>query len=826
MTSPLRIGTTISHYCILSRLGAGGMGEVYLAEDTKLDRKVAIKFLSAESATDEGAKKRLIGEARAAAKLDHPNICATHEVGEEEGRTFIVMQYVEGETLANRIQRKPLELKESLDIATQMADALAEAHSRGIIHRDIKPQNIMLTARGQVKVMDFGLAKVVKERSLTVSEAETESLLTEPGTIIGTVPYMSPEQVRGETLDSRSDMFSFGAVLYEMVSGRQPFAAESAAATLSAILTREAPPLARYAADVPEELQRIVRKCLEKDRERRYQLMRDVTVDLENIRRERDAAQLSGSRGEQTTRTVAAARTDQLASRHGLFRHRFAVGVVVLALIAIAAIVYALILRRSPAIIASEIKSLAVLPLEDLSGGQAQDYFADGMTEALITDLAKIGVLRVISRTSVMRYKGDRRPLPEIARELNVDAVIEGSVLRSGDRVRISAQLIHAASDQHLWAESYERDVRDILALQSEVAQRIAQEIRIKLTPQQQARLGNVRPVNPEAYDYYLRGKFHSGRTNKLDNETAIAMLEQAVAIDTTFAAAYAELARAYTAKAFRFLPDEKRWEEKAFVVLEKALSLDPDLAEAHFARADLLWTPSNRFPHEKAIQEYQQALASSPSLDEAHHHLAYVYYHIGLLDKGLDELQKALAVNPGNNNARMRTGIDLLYQGKYERALAILDSIPRETNPPIWNFQTAWALFHLGRKDEAATIVEQYLKNYPKDEGGIVTSMKAILAAAAGNKREAEEAIKSAEEIGKGFAHFHHTAYNIACAYALMNKPEQAVKWLQAAADDGFPCYPLFENDPSLNQIRKDQRFIALMARLKQQWEHYQATL
>ena len=824
MEESLPVNTTISHYRILSRLGAGGMGEVYLAEDTQLDRKVAIKFLPPESTADEQARRRLVREARAAAKLDHPNICAIHEVGEEEGRSFIVMQYIEGETLSKLIQRKPLDLRESLDIAAQVADALAEAHAHQIVHRDIKPQNIMITARGQVKVLDFGLAKIVQQKSLVQSAAETESLLTESGMIIGTVPYMSPEQVRGETLDARSDIFSFGAVLYEMVAGRQPFAAESAAATLSAILTREAPPLARYTADVPEELQRIVRKCLEKDRERRYQLMRDVTVDLENVRREREAIQLSGSRGEQTTRTVAAARTDQLASRHGLFRHRFAVGVVVLALIAIAAIVYALVLRRSPAFIASEIKSLAVLPLEDLSGGQAQDYFADGMTEALITDLAKIGALRVISRTSVMRYKGERRPLPEIARELNVDAVIVGSVLRSGDRVRISAQLIHAASDQHLWAESYERDMRDILALQSEVARRIAQEIRIKLTPEQQARLADARPVNPEAYDYYLRGKFHSSRTNKLDNETAIAMLEQAVAIDTTFAGAYAGLARAYATKAFSFSPDEKQWEEKAFVAVEKALSLDPNLAEAHLARGDLLWTPSNRFPHERAIQEYQQALASNPNLDEAHAHLGYVYYHIGLLDKALDKLQKALAVNPGNNNARMRIGLDLLYQGKYEPALAILDGIPIETNPSVWTFQTAWALFHLGRKEEAAARVEQYLRNNPKDEGGVVTSMKAILAAAAGNEGEAKEAIKSAVEIGKGFLHFHHTAY-IACAYALMNKPEQAVTWLQAAADDGFPCYPLFENDPSLNQIRKDQRFIALMARLKQQWEHYQAT-
>jgi len=284
MIKELSANTTLSHYRIVSKIGAGGMGEVYLAEDLWLDRRVAIKLLPAESAADEQANKRLIREAKAAAKLDHPNICSVYEVGEADGRSFIAMQYVEGETLYSRLKRKPIELRESLDIAIQIADALAEAHSSGIIHRDIKPQNIIITSRGQSKVMDFGLAKVLESKSLTESTAETESLLTDPGTILGTVPYMSPEQVRGQSLDARSDIFSFGAVLYEMISGRQPFAAESAAATLSAILTQEPSPVARYSTQAPEELQRILRKCLEKDRERRYQTVRDLAIDLENLR--------------------------------------------------------------------------------------------------------------------------------------------------------------------------------------------------------------------------------------------------------------------------------------------------------------------------------------------------------------------------------------------------------------------------------------------------------------------------------------------------------------------------------------------------------------
>ena len=315
---------TLSHYRILQKLGAGGMGEVYLAEDTQLDRNVAIKFLPQESIADEQAKKRLVREARAAGKLDHPNICSIYEVAEEDGRSFIVMQYIEGETLASRIHRKPMEISESLNIALQVADALAEAHSHAIIHRDIKPQNIMINARGQAKVMDFGLAKVLEQRSLIESEAETESLLTHPGMIVGTLRYMSPEQVRGEALDARSDIFSFGTVLYEMISGRQPFADGSAAATVSAILTREPLSVARFAPEAPEELQRMVRKCLEKDRKRRYQTMRDVATDLENVRRECETAAVTASRGEQTTASAAAAITESakqalpIASRRAL----------------------------------------------------------------------------------------------------------------------------------------------------------------------------------------------------------------------------------------------------------------------------------------------------------------------------------------------------------------------------------------------------------------------------------------------------------------------------------------------------------------------------
>ncbi|MBA3514007.1 MAG: protein kinase, partial [Pyrinomonadaceae bacterium] len=660
MSSDLPPGTPLGRYEIRSKLGAGGMGEVYLAEDTQLGRRVAIKLLPPETISDENARKRLVREARAVATLDHSNICSIYEVSEADGRSFIAMQYIEGETLDLRLRRKPVELRETLTLASQIADALTEAHSHGIIHRDIKPSNVIITSRGQAKVMDFGLAKVIPQAQAIESEADTEALLSTPGAILGTVPYMSPEQVRGEALDARSDIFSFGVVLYEMLSGRQPFASESAAATISAILTQEPPPLARFALNVPEELQRIVRKCLEKDRERRCQTMRDVALDLENALREDGSAQdvQRSSREQQATGGAAGTADRNRKWRDAITSWRALIVAALGVTMVVAALVYTRRFRGVPATATtSEIKSLAVLPLDNLSGDPAQDYFADGMTEALITSLAKVSALRVISRTSVTQYKGTRKTVPEIARELNVDAIIEGSVQRAGERVQITAQLIQAATDRHLWAGTYGRDLRDVLSLQNEVAGTIVREIQIKLTPQEQAQLANVNSVNPEAYDNYLRGKFHAERENRTDNETAIKLLEKAVEIDPNFARAYTELARAYNTKAFFFAPQEKQWEEKAFVAVEKALALNPDLAEAHLARGRLLWTHINHFPHESAMREYQRALGLNPNLDEAHHQLAIVYGHIGLLDEAIQELQKAVAINPTNSLARFRVG-------------------------------------------------------------------------------------------------------------------------------------------------------------------------
>ena len=683
------IGQTISHYRIVEKLGSGGMGEVYLAEDKQLGRKVAIKFLPAEVATDERARQRLLREAKTAATLDHPNICAIYEVGQEGGYSFIVLQYIEGETLAARLKRQLPDLREALAIAAQVADALAEAHARGIIHRDIKPENIMLTRRNQVKVLDFGLAKMLLDPGILENDAQTGSMLSIPGMVMGTVPYMSPEQVRGEELDGRSDIFSFGTVIYEMLSGRRPFEAKSTAEVISAILTTEPAPISRSGlAPVGSGEDGLIRKCLEKDAGRRYQTMGDLISDLEQVRREYESGQVRPA-----TRPI--------------------------------------------------LEATSVEPKGASSG---------------------------------LTGRWSRRRKVELVMAAVVLAVAAG-----------------------LYTLSFRS---------------------------QHTVVSGAKSANAAAYDAYMRGKVNVGSENPDNNNAAIKLFEQSVAADPNFAAAYAELARAFTIKA-RYsgtAAEKHKLYEDAEVDVEKALAIDPNLAEGHFARGLILWTPYKRFPHEQAIQSYRRAIELNPNFDEAHHQLGFIYLHIGLLDKAQQEIEKALAINSSNTLARYRLGVINMCRAKYEEAFQIFNSTPRDMNPSLLAFYTSNALFRLGRNEEASEIIEKFFKDYPKDEGGAVTSVKAMMLAKAGKKREAEATIQHAIEIGRGYAHFHHTSYNIASAYALMNQPEQAMKWLQVAADEGFPCYPLFEGDANLDNLREDVRFISFMATQKQQWKHFAA--
>lgn len=673
----LKPGEKIGHYRIICLLGKGGMGEVYQAEDTRLHRKVAIKFLPTGSITNEEANQRLLREAQAAAKLDHAHICAVYEVAEATHRAFIVMTYVEGETLAARMKRKQLDLPETLQIAAQVGDAIAEAHDHGIVHRDLKPANIMISARGQAKVMDFGLAKF---SAITASDAEAPTLaqLTAPGAIMGTVLYMSPEQVHGQPLDARTDIFSFGNMLYEMLTGKQLFGAESTAGTISAILTREPPPI----PNCSEKLESLVRRCLEKDRAQRYQTMRKVVDDLDNVRREYETGKTRFS----LTRNQAEISNER--PHRSLFASR---------------------------------RSLAMLAV--------------------------------------------------------VALVLIGSV--------------------SIW---YLRKSKD-------------------------AAVANAKSVNSPAYDLYLRGKVNN-IVNRQSNETAISLLEQAVQADPNYAPAWAELARAYNLKTYYFATGDQKEKlnEDAKVAVAKSLALDPNLALGHLARGNVLWNDANRYPHEQAIQAYQRALALDPNLEEAHQQLAAIYGHIGLLEKADSEVRKALDIDPSSTSARSRLGMNNLFRGRYEEALSVLKTIPQKNNPDMVNSEMAVALLALGRTQDAANVINDYLAHRPDNEASETISAQAVLLAQLGKAADAENALQRALEGGEGQQHFHHTTYNVACAYALMNKLDEAMKWMKFTADNGFPCYPLFEKDPYLDHLRKDDRFIAFMGKLKQQWEKYVA--
>ncbi|HUK52695.1 MAG TPA: protein kinase, partial [Candidatus Binatia bacterium] len=594
-------GDRLGPYEILSRLGAGGMGEVYRAHDTRLDRDVALKVLPSARALDEAARNRFRKEALALSKLNHPNIATIFDFNSGDGLDYLVMELVEGESLATRIGSQSLAEKEVAALGAQIADALEEAHEHGVIHRDLKPANVVITPKGRVKVLDFGLARLLRpsgETDLTVSVTATPAAA-------GTLPYMAPEQLQGEEADARSDLYALGAVLYEMSTGQRAFREEQPTRLLDSILHRPpVPPRARNER-VSAELERIILKCLEKEAARRYQSAKELSVDLRRL-------------AEPSSAVAAPPEPELPALKARLWRTPALVGVGLLAVVLLGGLVIGLNLDRlrGPAA-GAPIRSLAVLPLDNLSHDPTQDYFADGMTEELTADLAQIGALRVISRTSVMQYKGTRKTMPEIGRELNVDALIEGSVLRAGQRVRITAQLLRVAPERHLWAKSYEGDLGDVLSLQSRVAREIADGIQVALTPQDQARLSSSRKVDPEAYEAYLRGRHAWEQANGADLRRSIELYKQALARDPNYALAYAGMADSYTMLSDFYLPPRDVIPQ-ATEAANKAIALDDSLAQAHSALAAIHFFYDWDWPG--AEREWKRAIELNPNFADAHH--------------------------------------------------------------------------------------------------------------------------------------------------------------------------------------------------------------
>ncbi len=783
----LPIGERFNHYKILSRLGAGGMGEVYLAEDTKLNRRVALKLLPPNLSADKNANRRLLREAQSAAALDHPHICQIHEIGEAEMRAFIVMQFCEGETLAEKLRQENLSLPDALDLAIQIADALADAHSHHVIHRDIKPENIIVNHRGQAKILDFGLAKIIAENQAE-GEAETAQLLTAANLIIGTPPYMSPEQAKGKPLDARSDIFSFGAMLYEMLSGKQVFKRESHAETVSAVLNYE-PPFAKSLADAPMELQRIVRKTLAKDKEERYQTAKDLLIDLKEARQESEFQnKLDRSSAPALSEPTAAAinqnppaaavGSDTMKIAQKTLSAEYVVSEIKNhKLTAIAAL---LVLTFGSAAL---YYSLAVLPLKSLDAGE--NYLGLGIADAVIRRINQTGKLIVRPTSAVHRYLNEDTDALTAAKQLNADAVLEGSVQT------------------------------DIFTIQDTVAQQVASRLRMQLDSSEQARLMKRSTSNPVAYEFYLKGVYSFDQRvsfGKPQMEATIGFFKQAIEADPNFALAHAQLAYVNAVKAVFNEPTETVWTERAKEEINRAQTLDPQIAEIHLARSVLLFSQYEEYQGEAAVREVRLAQQLNPNV--GHGELAYLYNHLGLEDFAARELQSAFEIDPTSEFAKAMTLLMYEVGEKYDEYAA-------QRKLSADDYMEIWYFMGKNRLDEAQQAINKFSGENP--DNLYLPPKKALLSALKGDFRAAEAEIPAI--LGRHPVKdpsYHHTAYDIACIFALEGKSVEAVKWLREANATGFQPYPLFERDAFLNRIRQTPEFIQFMAEMKAQNERY----
>jgi len=792
----LSSGERLGPYEILAPLGAGGMGEVYRANDARLDREVAIKVLPERLANDADALARFEREGKAVAALSHPNILAIHDVGHDHGTSYVVTELLEGETLRERLRRSAIPWRKAVEIGIEIAEGLSAAHSKGVIHRDLKPENLFITTAGHMKILDFGLARVAPGAAVPAelqANTPTMTLDTRPGTVLGTVNYMSPEQISGRVTDPRTDIFSFGCVLYEMLSGRRAFGGESVAEITTAILRDEPPTLADSGRVVPAELDRVIMRCHEKKPEQRIQSARDLSFALRDL--------LSDSVPSNRTTTHAGRRTRTMLGV------QLAVGVVVVAALLLTLNVGGWRERLFSRPQVGRVSSLAVLPMENVSRDPEQEYFVDGMTEALISDLAKIGGLKVISRTSVMRYKATTKSLPEIARELNVDAVVEGSVLRVGDRVRITAQLIHAATDQHLWAESYDRDLRDVLRLHSEVARTIAQEIKVTLTPQEQARMVEARPVNPEAHEAYLKGRFYWNKRTPDGLKKAVDYFEQAVSLDPAWPLGYAGLGDAYVVMPSNLGISPSEAMSKARAAAAKALELDESLAEAHATMA--LIAAEYEWDWATADREYQRALGLSPNYATGHQWYARLLMFTGRHDEAIREITKTQKLDPLSLIISLNVGIVHRFTGDFEQAETwFRKTLELDAGFALARSTLASSLFLQGRLAEAITEAREVVRLSNNNPSALLGYM----CAKAG---QPEEARRILDELTDRSKEAYVWPADIALVHAGLDEKDKMFEWLERAYQDRSVGLLFMLIDPLLAEYRSDPRFADLVRRV-----------
>lgn len=788
------VGRTISHYRILQKLGGGGMGVVYKAEDMRLGRFVALKFLPPVLHSEPFAIERFRREARAASALNHPNICTIHDIGEYEGRQFIVMELMEGQTLKYRISTGPMEAAEIIKIGLQIGEALEAAHAKGIIHRDIKPANAFVTTRGQAKVLDFGLAKLLRPAS-----AET-TLLDDPVQTrgpVGTLPYMAPEQALGREVDARTDIYALGMVLYEMTAGKRPFREDVAPHLVDDILHKVPPPVGRLGPRIPDRLDEVTLKCVEKEPGRRYQSAKEVIGALEEL--------------------AAASSRGELLKAAGSRRWYVAVGVGLAALVILGAGVAlnfgGVRERLAGALERPSISALAVLPLANLSGDAQQEFFVDGMTDELTTNLAQISGIRVTSRTSVMQFKGTRKAIPEIARELNVDAIVEGSVVRAGDRVRLTAQLIDAKTDRHLWAKSYEKTSRDVLELQDALARDIATEIRVTLTSGERKRLAEKRLIDPQAHEAYLKGRYFWNRRTEAELHKAKDYFEQAINKEPTFAPAYSGLADTYFYLSYGWghIPPREGMPLARAAAL-KAIELDETAAEGHASLATVKFVYDWDFP--AAEEEFKRAIALNPNYEWGHHGYSVLLAAEHRSDESIREARKAVEVDPLSVPAANILATVLQAAGRCNEVIAEsqkgLELDPNPTHVAMLRAHLAGCYRAQGKTKEA---FEEDIK-LRVASGASPAEIDELrnLYARSGEKGMREQNLRNRlEHWAKD--HWHNDAYNVAFAYAGVGDMDNAFAWIDKCIElrSTVLVWILVGDNP----FQHDSRFAAVKSKM-----------
>jgi serine/threonine protein kinase/tetratricopeptide (TPR) repeat protein len=800
------VGKTVSHYRVLSVLGRGGMGVVYKAEDTRLGRPVALKFLPDEFANDRAAVERFRREARAVSALNHSNICTLHDIDTSEGQPFLVMEFLEGETLRQRIQKEPLSLEDLLNLSIQVAEALDTAHAGHVVHRDIKPANIFITARGQIKIMDFGLAKIENARPVERGpDAPTVAmdLVTSPGSAMGTVAYMSPEQARGEELDARTDLFSFGVVLYEMVTGKSPFQGTNTAVTFVAILHDPPVPVTKLRPDAPPELERIINKAIEKDRDLRYQTAAEMRADLKRLRRQAETSHSFESAvappDRKTAEPVLDSRAVVPAKRKISLRMVLYIG---LAIIAIAAAVSYFLLRERP------LDSLAVLPFVNVSADPGIEYLSDGIAESIINNMSQLPKLSIRSFTSVAHYKSRDVNPQAIGRELNVQAVLTGRLIHRGDQFDVNVELIDVRHNRQIWGSQYHPKTADLMGIQEQISQEISQKLSVQLSGDEKQRMARGATEDTEAYQLYLQGRFHWNKRTLDDLEQSIDYFQQAIQKDPRYALAYAGQADAYALIAdFNVLP-AKEVMPKVKLAAAKALELDPALAEAH---TSLAWANFHDWDWAGAESEFKQAMELNPSYATAHSWYGEYLMALGRFDQAASEIKRARELDPLSPVTNLAPGLRLYYSRQYPQAV---DQFKKTI---AMDSLFVPAHLFLGRTYEQTArypdAIAEFRKALELSEGD--TNELAALGYAYAISHQEGEAGKVLQQLTERSQQTYVQPTWVAVIHIGLGEKDQAFQWLQKAYQDRSAWLVYLKVDPFFDPVRTDPRFADLMQRV-----------